>query len=102
LWTVADVVSLLADPAHRVAELGLDQAFDASRAVLDAELRRAHALLAGRAPGRFGVAGAAAVLGVAPRRAHRVLEQLVDLHLLVVDGADGYSFHDLVRLHAAS
>jgi DNA-binding SARP family transcriptional activator len=101
-WTVDDLALLLADPAHRVAELGLDHAFDSSRAVLDVAARRAHTLLAGHAPVRFGAAGAAVLLGTTPRRARRLLEELVDLHLLVVDGADGYSFHDLVRLHAAS
>lgn len=102
LWTVKDLAALLSDPAHVVAELRLLHAFDSSRAALDVRSRRAHSLLARCAPARFGVATAAALLDVPPRRAHRLLEDLVDLHLLVADGADGYSFHDLVRLHAAS
>jgi DNA-binding SARP family transcriptional activator len=102
LWTVDDLVALLAEPTHVVAELRLLHAFDSSRAVLDVHLRRAHTLLARRAPARFGTADAADLLDVPLRRAHRLLEELVDLHLLAVDGADGYSFHDLVRLHAAS
>ncbi|GHH31470.1 hypothetical protein GCM10017774_11100 [Lentzea cavernae] len=102
LWTVKDLAALLSDPTHVVAELRLLHAFDSSRAALDFHSRRAHSLLARHAPARFGVATAAALLDVPPRRAHRLLEDLVDLHLLVADGADGYSFHDLVRLHAAS
>ncbi|HEX7303282.1 AfsR/SARP family transcriptional regulator [Lentzea sp.] len=102
LWTVRDLAALLSDPAHLVAELRLLHAFDSSRAALDAHSRHAHSLLARCAPARFGVAAAAALLDVPPRRAHRLLEELVDLHLLVVDGADRYSFHELVRLHAAS
>ncbi|MFD4635958.1 BTAD domain-containing putative transcriptional regulator [Lentzea sp. NPDC058436] len=101
LWTVEDLASLLSDPAHVVAELRLLHAFDSSLAALDVHSRRAHSLLARCAPARFGTAEAAALLDLPPRQAHRLLEQLVDLHLLVVDGADGYSFHDLVRLHAA-
>ncbi|MFD9701725.1 BTAD domain-containing putative transcriptional regulator [Lentzea sp. NPDC059081] len=102
LWTVEDLAALLSDPAHVVAELRLLHAFDSSLAVLDVHARCALSLLARCAPARFGTAEAAALLDVPPRRAHRLLEELVDLHLLVAGGVDGYSFHDLVRRHAAS
>ncbi|MBE1876095.1 tetratricopeptide repeat protein [Myceligenerans sp. TRM 65318] len=43
---------------------------------------------------------AAAVTGLAPQRAHRILDALVNAHLLHRTGPDRYAMHDLLRAYA--
>jgi tetratricopeptide (TPR) repeat protein/transcriptional regulator with XRE-family HTH domain len=44
---------------------------------------------------------AAALLGLEPRSATRIMERLVDIHLLASRSAGRYRFHDLIRVFAA-
>jgi DNA-binding SARP family transcriptional activator len=105
-WSVAQLVSRLADERGRLAELAAGDlavraAFESSyRALPDAERAVFRAL------GRLDAAGfdAAAVAGAAglpPATADRLLERLVDAHLVEpLPPGDRYRLHDLLGLFA--
>jgi tetratricopeptide (TPR) repeat protein len=105
-WRVQDLADQLAD--HRAVVGRLD---DGERSVLAALALSVEDLDADRErmfrrlslhPGADIDAGAAAALdGVDPASAGRVLEDLLDDHLLLQAVAGRYRFHDLVRAYAA-
>ncbi|MEV4760135.1 BTAD domain-containing putative transcriptional regulator [Micromonospora sp. NPDC049559] len=104
-WSVAHLVERLRDTRYRLRELQAGEhdiaaAFDLSYRQLDAAHRRLFRLL-GLHPGP-GVDpyAAAALAGTPPRETERLLEDLLDVHLLQQDGPDRYHFHDLVREYA--
>ncbi|SDT03791.1 helix-turn-helix domain-containing protein [Actinoplanes derwentensis] len=105
-WTVAHLVSRLADADRRLAVLTTgDTGVATAFALSHAQLPEAAATLFRRlahVPGVDFAAPIAAVLtGTSLPEAEDGLDLLVDLGLLQPDGADRYRFHDLIRLYAA-
>lgn len=112
-WRVSTLAHRLGDERRRLDELEIGDlaaraSFEVSYAALaktesDAVPSAARAFrLLGLATGPdIALPAAAALLGVSPRRAERVLESLVDGHLLESPTPDRYRMHDLVRLYAA-
>ncbi|NUT93072.1 MAG: tetratricopeptide repeat protein [Saccharothrix sp.] len=104
-WTIADLARRLRDERRGLSELSsgdrsVSAAFAVSYQHLDVRQRRAFRLL-GLHPGPlFDAHSAAALLDVTADEAERLLEDLLDVHLLLghVDGR--YRFHDLLRRHA--
>ncbi|UVS79255.1 BTAD domain-containing putative transcriptional regulator [Actinokineospora sp. UTMC 2448] len=101
-WTLADIRDRLGDPKGRLAELsagehGVSAAIDRSVAHLEPDRRRMLTLL-GLHPGAvIDLNAAAALAGVSLPAADRVLEDLVDAHLLRQTAPDRYESHSLVR-----
>jgi DNA-binding SARP family transcriptional activator/tetratricopeptide (TPR) repeat protein len=104
-WTVRSLVDRLRCAANRLSELdsgsrSVEAAIDLSYVDLVDEHRRAFRLF-GLHPGvDLGVDAAAALAATTPGDAERLLEDLVDVHLLQQPRASRYQFHDLVRAHA--
>ncbi|AUI59811.1 BTAD domain-containing putative transcriptional regulator [Amycolatopsis sp. BJA-103] len=104
-WTVETLAERLGSEHDRLAELkvaGRDvaAAFALSYQELDDAQQRMFRLL-GRNPGAdFGVPAAAALAGTGEREAERLLEELLDAHLLRQPSLGRYSFHDLIAEHA--
>ncbi|EMD28384.1 AfsR/SARP family transcriptional regulator [Amycolatopsis azurea] len=104
-WTVETLAERLGSEQDRLAELkvaGRDvaAAFALSYRELDAAQQRMFRLL-GRNPGAdIGVPAAAALAGIGEREAERLLEDLLDAHLLRQPALGRYSFHDLIAEHA--
>lgn len=104
-WTVATLAERLGSEHDRLAELkvaGRDvaAAFALSYQELDAAQQRMFRLL-GRNPGAdIGVPAAAALAGTGEHEAERLLEDLLDAHLLRQSALGRYSFHDLIAEHA--
>ncbi|RSS08073.1 BTAD domain-containing putative transcriptional regulator [Streptomyces sp. WAC08401] len=104
-WTAAHLADRLRDQRRRLAELstserGVAAAFAMSYQQLETEQRRMFRLL-GLHPGPdVGSRAAAALAGVTPERAERLLEDLLDAHMVRQDEADRYTLHDLLRQYA--
>ncbi|RSM52538.1 SARP family transcriptional regulator [Amycolatopsis sp. WAC 01376] len=104
-WTVETLVERLGSEHDRLAELtvaGRDvaAAFALSYRELDAAQQRLFRLL-GRNPGAdIGVPAAAALAGAGEHEAERLLEDLLDAHLLRQPALGRYAFHDLIAEHA--
>ncbi|MEU4692822.1 tetratricopeptide repeat protein [Actinoplanes sp. NPDC023714] len=107
-WTVAHLVTRLADADRRLAALslgdtGVATAFALSHAQLTEPARALFRRLA-HVPGvGFSPEIAAVLAGIGPDEALDGLEELVELGLLQPEpeGAVRYRFHDLIRLYAA-
>ena len=109
-WRLADLAELLADERHRLDELAIaDIEVRAGLALsyegLDGQARRLFRRLGLLAAPTFAAWVAAAVLDLPLATAQRLLDDLVDAHLVEVLGADAsgqvrHRFHDLVRLFA--
>lgn len=105
LWSVADLLERLADEERLLDELdaghrGVAAALHASYRELDPDHQRLLRRLA-LAPGDdVGVHAAAALGGTGAEHAFKVLESLVDVHLLETRSPGRYRLHDLVRLFA--
>lgn len=105
-WSVADLVVRLRDQQKRLSELSSSHlavaaAFAISFQQLDEPARRMFRLL-GLHPGPDVDAPAAAALaGVPVDEAERLLEELLDAHLLDQHTVGRYTFHDLLRAFAA-
>ncbi len=101
-WTVRHLLIRLDDERRRLAELTAEDlsvasSFGLSYQHLDDEQRRAFRLL-GLVPGpSLDAYSAAAVIGVDLATAERVLDDLVDVHLLEEPAPGRYRFHDLLR-----
>jgi DNA-binding SARP family transcriptional activator len=106
-WTAARLAERLRDHRHRLAELSVGglsvtAAIDLSYQQLHADGQRMYRLL-GLHPGPdFDVHAAVVLAGVSTRDADRLLDGLVDTHLLQESGAGRYHFHDLLRAHAGA
>ncbi|WP_240521509.1 ATP-binding protein [Amycolatopsis vastitatis] len=104
-WTVAHLADRLRQAGRPLAELSAGDrnvaaAFALSYRHLDAAQQRMFRLL-GLNPGPdIDVPAAAALAAVAPGEAERLLESLVDDHLLQQPATGRFRFHDLVRQHA--
>ncbi|GLZ41929.1 AfsR/SARP family transcriptional regulator [Actinokineospora sp. NBRC 105648] len=105
-WTVDHLAERLRDEHRRLTELAagdrsVTAAFDLSYAHLDRPRQRMFRLL-GLHPGPdIDVAAAAALTRVPTDDAGRLLEDLVDAHLVQQRKPGRYRMHDLVRAHAA-
>ncbi|QKV80058.1 BTAD domain-containing putative transcriptional regulator [Amycolatopsis sp. Hca4] len=105
LWTVAHLAGLLRDEHRRLAELstgdrGVGAAFTLSYRQLAEPQQRLFRLLGGFPGPDIDAWAAAAIAGCGPREAERLLEELVDVHLLAQPALGRYRFHDLIRDHA--
>lgn len=101
LWTVGDLADRLRDPVTRESELhngsrSVRASFEPAYLRLTPGARRLFDLLAS-APERFDVSVAAAMAHVRRAEAERVLEQLVDVHLLAESAPGRFTMHPLVR-----
>jgi DNA-binding SARP family transcriptional activator/tetratricopeptide (TPR) repeat protein len=104
-WTVASIVSRLADERRRLDELKVGNlAVSATFALgyhqLEPRQARAFRLLSLPSGSGISVPAAAAVLGHSPIETEDVLESLVDASLLEAPAPGRYRFHDLLKLFA--
>jgi tetratricopeptide (TPR) repeat protein len=105
-WTLAHLADRLQDERHRLAELAagprsLTAAFGLSYQHLTASRQRLFRLL-GLVPGAdIDRYAAAALADATPAHADRLLEDLVDAHLLEAPAPYRYRCHDLLRQYAA-
>lgn len=108
-WQVADLLGRLRDQDERLVELAdaggsrsVTAALDVSYQQLDLEPRRMYGLL-GHHPGTdIDIYAATALADRALPATRRLLDKLLDAHLLHEPAAGRYSFHDLVRAHAGA
>lgn len=103
-WTVRTLADRLGAVRQRLPELGAGDevatAFTLSYQQLRPDQQRLFRLL-GLLPGPDADAYAAAELAALPlTAAERILEELLDVHLLIQRVPDRYTFHDLLREHA--
>jgi DNA-binding SARP family transcriptional activator len=106
-WTVRHLVERLRCADRQLTELSLGDlsvasVFATSYEKLTVEQQRSFRLLGGRADPEYDVNRAAALLGTTAESAERVLEELLDVHLLVQDVVGGYRLHTLLREYARS
>ncbi|MBO0824838.1 MAG: transcriptional regulator, partial [Actinobacteria bacterium] len=110
-WTIRRLVDRLEDDAGRLDELDVDDhgpqslrdRFQASYQRLSADTARMYRMLGLFDAPQFAAWIGAALLNIGINEAERLMEQLVDAHLLEVDPAAPplhYRFHELLRLHA--
>jgi tetratricopeptide (TPR) repeat protein len=106
-WKLSHLVERLRDQRHRLGELAAGQrsvvaALDLSYQHLGPDQRRAYRLL-GLHPGpEFDAHATAALLDSTLPQASRMLDQLLEAHLLQEATPGRYRFHDLIRAHAAA
>ena len=104
-WPLSHLVARLQDQQQRLTELEVGQrsvtaTLDLSYQHLTSDQQRAYQLL-GMQPGPdIDPYAAAALLDSTPDHASRLLDQLLDVHLLQEATPGRYRFHDLVRAHA--
>ncbi|GAA2401109.1 hypothetical protein GCM10010191_05440 [Actinomadura vinacea] len=103
-WSVRDLLERLND--DRLAELkagrhSVTAALDLSYQRLPDDQRRAYRLLGSHTGTDFSAETAAAVLDTTVARSRRLLDHLMDVHLLQEPAPRRYRFHDLVRDHAS-
>jgi tetratricopeptide (TPR) repeat protein len=104
-WTLGDLHQRLADEGRRLAELvkgghAVAAAFAVSYGHLDGDARRVFRFL-GLHPGPdIDVPAGAALIGLDDRHVERILEELVDAHLVQQHRNGRYNLHDLLRLFA--
>jgi DNA-binding SARP family transcriptional activator len=104
-WTVADLSDRLAEGRDRLAELegpdgGPAAAFARSYELLPPEQQRLFRLLGTHDAAEIGLATAAELSGLPRHGAERLLEDLVDVHLLQEAAPATYRMHRLLRLYA--
>jgi tetratricopeptide (TPR) repeat protein len=105
-WNLEHLTQRLRDQQHRLVELEAGQrsvttALDLSYQDLNADLQRLYRRL-GLHPGPdIDPHATAALLDASLQEAGRMLEQLLEAHLLQEPVAWRYRFHDLTRAHAA-
>jgi DNA-binding SARP family transcriptional activator/tetratricopeptide (TPR) repeat protein len=104
-WTLAEMSRRVRDERRRLTELRMDDlaveaTFELGHRQLDPEQARAFRLAALPDGPDLSLAAASAVLDLAEPDAERLLESLVDLHLVESHGPGRYRYHDLVRVFA--
>ncbi|MBT2227753.1 helix-turn-helix domain-containing protein [Nonomuraea sp. NEAU-A123] len=104
-WSLGHLLNRLTD--DRLAELtagphSVAVALDLSYQRLPEDQRRVYRLLGARVGTEFGVTEAAAALDTTVVRARRLLDQLLDAHLLQESAPCRYRFHELVRDHVSA
>jgi DNA-binding SARP family transcriptional activator/Flp pilus assembly protein TadD len=106
-WHLSQLVQRLSHQQHRLGELEAGQrsvtaALDLSYQHLSADQQQAYRLL-GRHPGpEFDAYATAALLDATLLHGARMLDQLLETHLLQEPTPGRFRFHDLTRAHAAS
>ncbi|SEC89831.1 DNA-binding transcriptional activator of the SARP family [Amycolatopsis tolypomycina] len=105
LWTVDDLVARLGSERRRLGELragdrDVAAAFALSYRDLTPPQRRMFRVLGCHPGGDFAAAAAAALYGTDVTEAERLLEDLLDAHLLRQPAPHRYGFHDLIAEHA--
>jgi tetratricopeptide (TPR) repeat protein len=105
-WTLANLVDRLRIQQQRLPELEAGQrsvtgALEVSYQQLSADQQHAYRVL-GLHPGPdIDTYAAAALAEASPERAGRLLDDLLEVHLLQERVPGRYVFHDLIRAHAA-
>jgi len=104
-WSVENLAERLRDHRHRLVELeagsrSVAAALESSCQDLDPQVRRAYRLLALHPGSDLDRYAAAALLDAGTGEADRLIEQLIDAHLLQEPSPGRFGFHDLVRDHA--
>lgn len=103
-WAPEDLLRRLSDRCVlselEASDQSVSAAFEVSYRQLEPCLRRAFRLLGVAQMATFDSHAAAALLDVPLDASDRILEQLVDVHLVEQSGPDRYRFHDLLRNHA--
>jgi tetratricopeptide (TPR) repeat protein len=107
LWTVADLGRRLADEKARLGELddgdrSVRAAFLVSYEQLPDGQRRLFDLLALLPGADFDAPCTAALAGLDVHEARRLLDRLLDSHLLSQNAVDRYQLHDLLRVFATT
>jgi tetratricopeptide (TPR) repeat protein len=105
-WDLGHLVTRLRDRQHRLVELAagprsVTAALDLSYQDLNADQQTSYRLLGLHVGPDIDVYGAAALLDATLLDAGRLLEQLLEAHLLQEPIPGRYRFHDLTRAHAA-
>ncbi|HEX6351749.1 AfsR/SARP family transcriptional regulator [Actinophytocola sp.] len=105
-WTMRHLVERLRG-AEQLAELTLGDlsvpdVFEASYQRLTAEQQRSFRLLGSRSVPEYDANSAAALFGTTAGTAERILEELLDVHLLIQDRLSRYRLHELLRVFAAA
>ncbi|GAB3742724.1 hypothetical protein GCM10027598_74970 [Amycolatopsis oliviviridis] len=106
-WTTDRLNRGLRTEHRRLSELrsggrSVQAAFALSHGKLTARQQRMYRLIGLHPGGEIDAAHAAELADVRLEQAERLLEDLVDAHMLHEVGADRYLYHDLVRDHARS
>lgn len=104
-WTVRDVVRRLEREGGRLGELRAGNetvrpAFESSYRDLGTRHQQAFRMLSLHFGEEFSVHAAAAILDVSPEDADRILDELLECHLLEESGSERFRFHDLLRDYA--
>jgi DNA-binding SARP family transcriptional activator len=104
-WSVSYLASRLADGRSRLAELstdsaGLAESFDMSFNRLDPEHQRLFRLLSSIAAHDIDADRAAALAGLPVHHTARLLEGLVDSHMLLATGPGRYRMNELVHAYS--
>jgi DNA-binding SARP family transcriptional activator/tetratricopeptide (TPR) repeat protein len=105
-WTVAHLVGRLRDHQHRLAELdagrrSVTAALAMSYRDLTVDQRRLYQLLGSHPGTDIDTYAAAALAGITVAEANRLLDELLDIHLIAEPTPGRYRFHDLTRAHAS-
>jgi tetratricopeptide (TPR) repeat protein len=108
-WHLADLVDRLRDQDQRLAELtdedglrSVATALAVSYQQLSADQQHLYRLLGCHPGPDIDPYAAAALLDTTPQRAERLLDRLLDAHLLQEPTPGRYALHDLVRAHAVA
>ncbi|MCA1220601.1 tetratricopeptide repeat protein [Streptomyces sp. 8L] len=101
-WNTGHLLSRLDREQGRLGEIRnghveITGAFAMSVNALPAPQRRAFRLLSSHFGRAFDAYAAAALTGLSPEAAERVLEELLDAHLIREPEPDRYTFHDLLK-----
>lgn len=104
-WTVGNLAEKLRDHRHRLVELeaghrSVAAAMEWSYQDLDPAVRRSYRLLGLHPGAELDSYAVAALLDAGMSDADRLIDQLIDAHLLQEPAPGRYSFHDLVHDHA--
>ncbi|MFG1974965.1 BTAD domain-containing putative transcriptional regulator [Nonomuraea fuscirosea] len=101
-WRLTHLLDRLSDPRQplRAGQRSVTAALDLSYRNLDEPQRQAYRLLGLNPAADHAVGAAAALMDTHPVRTERLLEQLLDAHLIEEPAPGHYRFHHLVRAHA--
>ena len=106
-WTLAHLVDRLQVRRRLLSELeagerSVTAALDLSYQQLSVELRRAYRVFGLHPGAELTVDAAAALLGTTEQRAERLIDRLLDGHLVLEPVPGRFRFHDLVRAHSVA
>jgi tetratricopeptide (TPR) repeat protein/transcriptional regulator with XRE-family HTH domain len=104
-WSVENLVEKLRDHGHRLVALeagsrSVATALESSYLDLDPHVRRGYRLLGLHPGAELDSYAVAALLDAGVNEADRLIDQLIDAHLLQEPRPGRFGFHDLVREHA--